>query len=725
MRAFPSPCAGSRSVFCGVAVFVLFVAPAAQAQQNAGPEEGLLIAVRNPISDTTVDQIKQAITQARGQPERPLKKVVFDFNPKGTDADSPNYGSCYTLADEIRKLSLNGVATIAFVHGKTTRHSVLPVLACNDLVMSSDAKIGEVAEANAPLRKSQLDYYVELAGPTRAAFVQKMIDSTAEIMLGLVPGGATVYFDKRQPPPNVINPQPVPGLGAGSIALYQTDRAVQYGLARLTLDSPQAIEEHYNVTLRKDLLGGRAPKACKIEVIGQVDDALREKLRRQLEEARGRKENHIFFVIDCGGGDAKAARDIADDLKALLSADEPVRTIAFVRDKAPDLAAFIALACSEVVMYKGPAADNEAVLGDFETYIAGAKAKEAGINPDFVKRNLLEVTQDRYPAILIEGMFDRDLVIVRAWNQKTDERRLMTRQEADQLQAQGWQTQTTIKERGTLLKLNATRAKELRVATATVDGRDINAVYSLYGLEAKDVRDARPHWLDSFAAFLRRTEVSILLILIGIGGLILELKVPGMTVPGIIAALCFVLFFWSQSQLSGQLIWLAVLLFLLGLVLIGIEIFVLPGFGVTGVSGILLVIGGLGLAAFDRIPQTSEDWVSFGGRVMQYGLAMVAAATLALMFARYLPKIPYANRLMLIPPTDKPDATETTVLPGFEQAAALLGATGTATSTLRPAGMAKFGEVFVDVVTEGEFISPGTPIQVIEVEGTRIVVKAI
>jgi membrane-bound ClpP family serine protease len=554
-----------------------------------------------------------------------------------------------------------------------------------------------------------------------------MMDPNVEVWMGLR-NQSVVYFDgRRKDEPqlqNIFNPQPVRELTPGTIELYTAEKAMKYGLCKVIKESRQEIAELYQVSFLDDGLQGRSPKACKIELVGQVDDALREKLRRQLDEAKARKENTIFFVIDCSGGSLEAARGIADDILELATLDEPIRTIAYVPGKAPDLAAFPALACSQLVMYKGPN-DSEAVLGDFETYLANAKKKkDTGVNPDFIKRNLIEVVKDRHPTVLVEAMFDADMALVRARNDKTGERRLMTRQEV-QAAGKDWVEEATIKERGQLLKLTATRAREIRVAAQTVSNPDVREVYSAYAIEAKDVRDAKPHWLDSFAAFLRRTEVSILLILIGIGGLILEMKVPGMMIPGITAAVCFVLFFWSQSQMSGQIIYLAILLFMLGLVLIGLEIFVLPGFGIPGIAGILLVIAGLGLATLDRIPQTSEEWGTFGSRVMQYGLTMVAAAVLTLMFARYLPRIPYANRLMLVPPTDKPDALEPVLLPGFEQAAALLGATGTATSMLRPAGMAKFGDVFVDVVTDGEFVQPGTPIQVIEVEGTRIVVKAL
>jgi membrane-bound ClpP family serine protease len=202
------------------------------------------------------------------------------------------------------------------------------------------------------------------------------------------------------------------------------------------------------------------------------------------------------------------------------------------------------------------------------------------------------------------------------------------------------------------------------------------------------------------------------------------LKAPGLVVPGVIAAICFILFFWAQTQLGGQLIYLAIMLFLLGLALLGVEIFLIPGFGVTGVCGILLILAGLVLAGIDKAPESTGDWADLIRKMLTYGLTMAGAGVLAFVLSRYLPKIPYANRLMLVPPEDRPETEEAT-LPGVDAAVALLGQVGTATSMLRPAGTAKFGDRYIDVVTEGDFIPPGTPVQVVEVEGTRIVVKRV
>jgi membrane-bound serine protease (ClpP class) len=200
------------------------------------------------------------------------------------------------------------------------------------------------------------------------------------------------------------------------------------------------------------------------------------------------------------------------------------------------------------------------------------------------------------------------------------------------------------------------------------------------------------------------------------------MKVPGTTVPGIIAALAFILVFWSQSQFTGQNAVLGGLVFLLGLVLVLLEVFVLPGFGIPGIVGVFFKLGGIGLATFDRVPTSGEEWMLFGTRVSQYVGALFGAVLIAFWIARYLRHIPYVNRMMLQPPSD---AAETQILPGTADAAALLGAIGTSATQLRPAGMAQFGEKYVDVVTEGGFIDSGARVQVIEVEGTRIVVKEV
>ena len=134
------------------------------------------------------------------------------------------------------------------------------------------------------------------------------------------------------------------------------------------------------------------------------------------------------------------------------------------------------------------------------------------------------------------------------------------------------------------------------------------------------------------------------------------------------------------------------------------------------------MLAGLGLVTIDRAPQTLDDWGLLGVKMVQYMFGLIGAFGLAFAIARFLPKVPYANRMMLTPPVEFSDTTDTN-LPGASEAASLLGVIGTANTTLRPAGVVRFGEKFVDVVSDGGYIPAGTRVRVIAVEGNRIVVK--
>jgi membrane-bound serine protease (ClpP class) len=254
----------------------------------------------------------------------------------------------------------------------------------------------------------------------------------------------------------------------------------------------------------------------------------------------------------------------------------------------------------------------------------------------------------------------------------------------------------------------------------------VNNYGELCTLENVKPAELDADWLNWLADFLCNPLTSGVLIVIGVTCLILELKMPGASLPGVIAAVCFVLFFWSQSQAHPEITWLAVLLFILGLLLIGVEVFVLPGTGVCGLSGFLLALTGLALVAFGHWPRTSEDWMGFGQKLGPFGVGILVSVGLAFLMVRYLKHIPFLNRLMLRPQTEPGDDGELFAPePIRPELASLLGAIGVAATPLRPAGKTQFGDQYVDVMAEGGYVRPGARVQVIEIEGNRVVVKEV
>jgi membrane-bound ClpP family serine protease len=705
-------------------------------------ERGIFVTVGNPITSEVVNGIKERL--ALVQRDKPVAKFVFDFNPDGREASSIDYGPCLDLADAIAEL--NG-KTIAFVHGLTMRNTVLPVLACQELVMSSTATLGPVVpEKEPPFNDLKRAVYERVAGKSREALVAKMIDRSVEVLEGRLPppNGAVTYFDVRKrgqaEREGVVGISPQPVRSAGEIGRFSADEALRFGLAQAKLDSKQEVAERFGLTptsLRDDPLQGRAPDAWLIKVQGPIDRGAAETLHRRILRALRQGANILILELDAAGGDFVVAGDLAKELGELTGPDgRPVVTVAFVRS-APDTAVYLAAACTEIVMAKN------AVLGQFKLLAAPPPDLRGGFgprrNPKWVPPQPVNLgpigeslekiaAEHNYPPLIFRAMTDPSIDVWRVVSQKgTAERRFVTKEEleADQAGDKKWGQPALVKRSGQYLELTAEMAKDYGIAFAVVNHPDdIHELASIYGVSY--VREPPADWLDKLAGFLSEPVVAMFLVILGVTCLILELKMPGVGVPGVIAAVCFVLFFWSQTQMNGQMTLLAVLLFLLGLVLIGIEIFLLPGFGVTGISGILLVLAGLGLATVEHLPQTGQEWARFGGTMMQFGLGLVVSTVAAVLVARYLPQIPYANRLVLSPPGEKPGDENATAASGTQESlAALLGAVGTAATAMRPAGMALFGESYVDVVSEGNYIPAGARVQVVEIEGNRVVVKEV
>jgi membrane-bound serine protease (ClpP class) len=223
------------------------------------------------------------------------------------------------------------------------------------------------------------------------------------------------------------------------------------------------------------------------------------------------------------------------------------------------------------------------------------------------------------------------------------------------------------------------------------------------------------------------TALAPLLLLLGIICAYLEFKIPGVSLPGIIAAICFALFF-AGHYLAGLAGWEVVALFVLGVILVLIEVlFFAHSTIVFGVVGVFLMLGALLWAMVDRYP--GETFFPTGDQIAvplrNLFLTLIGAAVVITILARYLPKTNLYRRFALMttnPPgpslagVPREFATALDVTPGMQ---------GTAQTTLRPSGKGRFADHVVDVVTEGEFIAAETPITVTQKDGMRVVVKQV
>jgi membrane-bound serine protease (ClpP class) len=217
-----------------------------------------------------------------------------------------------------------------------------------------------------------------------------------------------------------------------------------------------------------------------------------------------------------------------------------------------------------------------------------------------------------------------------------------------------------------------------------------------------------------------------LLLLGGILGAYLEFKIPGATWPGVISAICFALFFLGH-YLAGLAGWEVVALFILGMVLVLIEIlFFAHSTIVFGVLGAFLIIASLLWTMIDRYPQ--QPFFPTGRQLaiplLNMFVALVGSVLAIALLARYLPRTSFYRRFALMD-SNPPGPSLAGAPRQFTTALAIVpGTQGTAITVLRPSGKARFSDQVVDVVTEGEFITPKTPVTVIQTDGMRVVVRS-
>jgi membrane-bound ClpP family serine protease len=212
------------------------------------------------------------------------------------------------------------------------------------------------------------------------------------------------------------------------------------------------------------------------------------------------------------------------------------------------------------------------------------------------------------------------------------------------------------------------------------------------------------------------------LVFVGFFALMVEAKSPGIGAGAFIACICFLLFFWGQI-LEGNAGYLEVLLFIMGVICVAMEIFILPGFGIFGIGGGLLIIFSLILASQTFvIPRNLYELQQLPTSLFTVIAAMMGVLAAIWIVGRYLPHTPYLSNMVL-----KPVAGETAeTIARREQLADfthLVGKGGQTTTPLVPAGKARIGDDVIDVLSEGDLIPRGVKVVVVEALGNRVVVR--
>jgi membrane-bound serine protease (ClpP class) len=452
-------------------------------------------------------------------------------------------------------------------------------------------------------------------------------------------------------------------------------------------------------------------KVFVIPISGEIEPGMAAFLKRALQQIPDTPDTLIVAQMNTFGGRVDSALEMVDSLISIKQA----RTIAFVSDKAISAGALISLACNQLVM------KHHTTIGDCApiTYSnEGPKMMGEKFQSPLRAKFRTLAKRNGYPSVLAESMVTAAMEIYRVkLNGRVEYLDAREYQDLPEERKNQITDKKTIVAKGELLTMDDSEAHALGFSAMSVDSiEEMLARMKVTGYTLTHVNET---WSEKLVTLMGK--ISPILMLIGLGALYLEIKSPGFGVPGIVGILCLALIFFNQ-YLVGLADYTEMLILVIGIILLGFEMFVIPGFGFAGIAGIICITAGLLLGFQDfvipdpRFPWQKEILVVNLLKVLSsvVGAFLAALFVLRFIFPRISKKIhgPYLAATLADARFDLP-ATETAIQPGQ---------TGTAVTLLRPSGKAKIdGEVY-DVVSQGDFVPQGSRIRVLKIRGTRIIV---
>jgi len=422
-----------------------------------------------------------------------------------------------------------------------------------------------------------------------------------------------------------------------------------------------------------------------VPIEGTIDLGLPPFIQRTLEDAESNEATAVIFDINTFGGRVDAATQIKD---AILGANIP--TIAFINRRAISAGALISLSCEKIYMTGGGLIGAATAVD-----MTGKKGSEKVIS--FMREEMASTAEKRGRSKEIaRGMVDDELsfthLVIGRDSIKVDD-------------IEG-------RKDGKLISLTTEQALKYKIADGTAE--NIEALLDSLGYSSVKTIETAENWSEAIVRFLTNPVVASLLTTFGFLGILFELQSPGWGIPGFVGLACLILSL-SASYIA-QLATMSDMLFILtGLALIVLEALVIPGFGVAGLGGIGLMIYGLYLLLLPDIPVGEEV---LGQAMDGFLIGLVGAVIGLVLLVKLMIKTKFWEQLTAPDTQKKEDGYSNTL--GWES---LQGETGIADTDLHPSGWVRVKDQRIFVVSEGEFIEEGKEIQILSVDGNRVLVR--
>ena len=744
---------GLHLVLVGMSSLALESARAEKPEENArqpNPQAdrsrptGYRVRISLPIESRTAHDVEQTLRQLAEQArdvvraeERPV--VVLEFDTSGNrNGRGSRFGSCMDLARMLAGPELNRLRTVAYVppvpahaalndvepgdqRSQLMGHALLVALAANELAVAPQAAIGRATVDEQRVTNLVREVYREIAQQRLTLpvpVVMAMVDPATELYQvatdqGMVFVDGTelqvLEADGRAIETTTLCP-------AGELAMLTGRDLQQMNLIRSAPPTRAALARRWHLDpamLEAELGQPHDWQAVQIAFPEYLDRERAGWTLRSMNQHLNRKTANLFFFrFDSTGGDLTKCVQLARRISELDPAQ--VRTVAWIEGPTRGPAAIVALACDHILIHP-----TAALGGAFEPRLTEAERNDALATLERVAR-----AKGR-DAALLAAVLDPDLEVMRYRQLQTGQVRLMTEAE--------WKTMddrdawALLGPLGMDQGISAQAAERLGIARRIVD--DFSRVTSFYHVVAEPVSlqpTPTEQWLKRVAHFLSSPFVTPWLLFGAFFFLSTEMSAPGVSLPGFLGTLCVVLFFWSQ-YLDGNAEWFEILMFITGIAFVLIEVLVIPGFGIFGIGGLVMIVVSLILASQTfTIPLNAHQLSQLSLSLLPVVGAGAGLITAMFFLRNTLPNIPYLNRMMLPPPQ-----TDVSVLDEGRDPEALVdwrhleGEIGLTISPLVPAGKARIGADIYDVISDGRMIEKGQRIRVDQVTGNRLLVSPV
>jgi len=485
----------------------------------------------------------------------------------------------------------------------------------------------------------------------------------------------------------------------------------------------------------------RGGRAAVLPIHGVIDDIQRDSLTRRIAAAREAGATILIFELDTPGGLVTSALDICRIIKG-QPAD--VRTVAWVNPQAYSAGAMISVACNEIWM------SPSSSLGDCAPIMVAptggvqelGEAERAKAESPILQEFRDSAARNGYDPLLSRAMvavgdevwwLERvDDPQVRRFVGPEEKKRLVDDAPADAREWRLVERYATPSGREIPVMQPVDRANELltmsqydAVAFGFARGivASVDELAAELGAVGPVVRYELTGW-ERFAAWLNSPLVRGILLALVLLGAYIEFQSPGLILPGATALVALAIFLAAPYAAGLADVW-TLILFALGVILLGVEIFVLPGFGIAGILGVALIIVAI-LGSFvpsePEVPSFSLPTLRGTWAGLITGLKVLVSSTAAALIgialvAKYLPRTRVAVGVV----SDNPRAE--TLPPDTGPVGAQVGDIGVVTAPLRPGGQARFGSEIVDVQSQGEYVDAGRRVRVIRRVGMSIIVR--